>query len=139
MAEAVFKRICMERGMNVNVTSRGTLKSQEGSPVYAPAASVLKRHGYDFYHKSTLVTKKDVASADFILVMDSYNYRDVLRIAEGKNSRKVRKLGDFRPGGGDIDDPWYTRDFERAYEEIEDGCEGLADFLWKNFSAKISG
>jgi len=29
-----------------------------------------------------------------------------------------------RPGA-EISDPWYTRDFERTYRDVIEGCEGL--------------
>ena len=31
--------------------------------------------------------------------------------------------------GKDVDDPWYTRDFNTAFYEIEKGCEGLLSHL----------
>ena len=31
--------------------------------------------------------------------------------------------------GKDVDDPWYTRDFDKCFDEIKKGCEGLLQFL----------
>ena len=45
--------------------------------------------------------------------------------------QKVYRLLDFTDRPGDIDDPWYTNDFETAYREILRGCEGLLQTLKK--------
>ena len=38
---------------------------------------------------------------------------------------KVHRLLDYTGTPGDIADPWYTRDFETAYAQIEAGCRAL--------------
>ena len=42
---------------------------------------------------------------------------------------KVYLLLDFTDTPKDIDDPWYTRDFEKAYSEILVGCKALLSSL----------
>ncbi|MCD8205527.1 MAG: hypothetical protein LUD29_02805 [Clostridia bacterium] len=140
MAEAVFTRMCKESGMTgVKVKSRGTLESEKGRPVYMPAAKVLKDNGYDFVHFSVTLTKKDVDDAGLVLVMDSSNYYDVLKIGGAAAQGKVKKLGAFTKSGNDIEDPWYTGDFERTFSEIKEGCEGFAYFLRANHAGQIYG
>ena len=34
-------------------------------------------------------------------------------------------VDDEKLKGKDVDDPWYTRDFDLCFNEIEKGCEGL--------------
>ena len=36
------------------------------------------------------------------------------------DTTKIRKLEDY-----DIDDPWYTREFDRCYNETYEGCSKL--------------
>mgnify|MGYP004494165379 FL=1 len=43
---------------------------------------------------------------------------------------------DFTDQPCDIDDPWYTDDFETAYQEILKGCKGLLRFLEKSDDKK---
>ena len=40
-----------------------------------------------------------------------------------------RKLMDYNERGGDVADPWYTRDFAATYRDVTDGCLGLLHAL----------
>ena len=39
---------------------------------------------------------------------------------------------DFTDRGGDVADPWYSRDFDAAYRDIHDGCEGVLAWIEEN-------
>ena len=132
MAEAVFSRILEERGLaySFTVNSRATSDCEEGNPVYPPAQRVLKERGYNFSHRAKKLTLADIKNADYILVMDRMNLSDVTYLA-GAYSEKVRMLGHFLPEKIEIADPWYTRDFERTYNEIYSACNAFLDFLEK--------
>ncbi|MDE5729332.1 MAG: low molecular weight phosphotyrosine protein phosphatase, partial [Clostridia bacterium] len=65
----------------------------------------------------------------YVLVMDSGNLFDVLRLTGGKFGEKVLKLCSFTANPRDVADPWYTRDFNRAYEDIFDGCNCFLNYL----------
>ena len=67
---------------------------------------------------------------DYIVVMDSENYRDCKTVAARDAHSKIYFLSEFVDGetfrcGKDVPDPWYTGDFELTYELVELGCEGL--------------
>lgn len=131
MAEFVFKKMAEDRGVGdfFDVSSRGTSDEEEGNPIYYPAARVLRDHGIFGSHRAVQLTKKEVINADYILVMDSSNLYDVLRLTGGQCSEKVFKLCSFASRPRDVADPWYTRDFERAYADIYDGCEGFFNYI----------
>lgn len=38
---------------------------------------------------------------------------------------------DFTERKGDVADPWYSGNFDVAYRDIYEGCEGLIEFLSK--------
>lgn len=140
VAEAVFKNIAKERGFAsfVRVRSFATSDYEEGNPVYPPAARTLVAHGITgFEHRSRLLTLADVKNSDYILVMDDMNFRDVARIAGGGAAGKIFRLGSFLPSGGDIADPYYTRDFERAYSDIAGACSAFADYIAKKHPAAL--
>lgn len=140
MAEAAFKRIAEERGVGLsfNVTSRATSDCEEGNPVYSPARRLLKEKGYDFSHYSRQITLGEIKNADYVLIMDDINLRDIVRLTGGNYGEKIFKLGHFLPDKKDIDDPWYTGDFERAYAEIYAGCTAFMDYLLKEHAAAFS-
>lgn len=139
MAEFVFKRMIKDRGVEKSffVTSCGTSDYEEGNGIYPPAKRTLLKHGISAEHRSRPMTKSDVINSDFVLVMDSSNLFDVLRITGGAFGEKVYKLCSFTENPRDVADPWYTRDFDKAYEDIADGCEGFLNFVLKEREKEI--
>lgn len=132
MGEAIFKRMAEEEGLahSFDVRSFGTSDEEEGNPVYLPARRTLESHGiFGFTHRARQLSLKDVKNTDYILVMDNSNMFDVVRLTAGRYGEKIFKLGHFCTPQLDVDDPWYTRDFERAYREIYSGCEGFMEYI----------
>ena len=76
------------------------------------------------------MTKADYDDCDLIVCMDRNNIRNALRITGGDPERKIVLLLDYagRPGG-EVADPWYTGDFDAAWDDIVSGCEGLLEQL----------
>ena len=50
-------------------------------------------------------------------------------VFQNDKNKKIFKLLDFTDNSKDIADPWYTRDFEAAYQDILSGCQALLDTL----------
>lgn len=130
MAEAVFKRLAAERGISgsLQINSFATSGCEEDNPVYPPAAKVLKENGYTFTHRAKKISLADIKNADYVLCMDEMNRSSLLRLTGGNYSDKIHLLGGFA-GIGVIDDPWYTRDFERTYREIYSSCTAFLEYL----------
>ena len=131
MAEAVFKRLAVEEGVDnsLSISSFATSDCEVGNPVYPPAQRKLKQEGYNFAHRSQKLTLAEIKNADYVLVMDSMNYADVCRLAGANYRDKVFKLGSFLPEPIDIADPWYSGDFDRAYREIYSSCKLFLNYL----------
>ena len=131
MAELIFKNIVEERGLSLSfrITSFGTSDCEEGNPIYPPAKKTLIMHGIPGNHVAKQLSLKDIINNDYILVMDGSNLFDVLRLTGGKYDDKIFKLCSFTSDPRDVADPWYTRDFEKAFSDIKDGCESFLDFL----------
>lgn len=131
MAEAVFSHLLKERELDYyfNVNSFGTSSCEEDNPVYPPVAKLLRGKGYSFSHRAQTLSLADIKNADYVLVMDSMNLADITRLTRGGYAEKIFMLGHFLPQEKDIDDPWYTRDFARAYDEIYLACNNFLSFL----------
>ena len=98
-----------------------------GNPVYPPAQDILARHGISCAGKRAVQVKKsDYDEYDYLICMDTNNIRNLRRIIGEDKEGKVSLLLDHagRPGQS-ISDPWYTGDFQKTYEDIEEGCRGL--------------
>ena len=124
MAEAIFRQMTVERGISdsVEVDSFGTSDEEEGNAIYPLALKTLESHGITAKHTAKKITAKDVARFDYIVVMERRHLGQVLMLTSGKYSEKVMTLRQT-----DVVDPWYTRNFEKAYADIYDGCAELIE------------
>ena len=76
------------------------------------------------------MTKKDYDNYDYLIVMDSNNVRNLMRIIGQDPEHKVYKLLDFTERKGEsIADPWYTGNFDETYEDLIEGCEAFLEEL----------
>lgn len=60
--------------------------------------------------------------------MDGYNVSNLSRIVGGDKEGKIKMLLEFAGERRDIADPWYTGDFDKTYDDVLRGCEGLLRF-----------
>ena len=86
MAELIFTQMVKERGLSLSfrISSYGTSDCEEGNPVYPPAKKTLTAHGIEGGHIAKQISLKEVINNDYILVMDSSNLWDMLRLTGGK-------------------------------------------------------
>lgn len=128
MAECIMTDIVKARGLNVVVDSSGTSNEEEGNPIYPPAKAELSKHGVNVKnHLAKQLRSGDALKFDLFIAMEERNARAMRRIL-GADAKIVRLL-DFCDRPRDISDPYWTRDFETAYNEIRLGCERLADLI----------
>ena len=66
---------------------------------------------------------------DLIIAMDQANIRGIRRIAGGDPEGKIHLLLDYAGEHRNVADPWYTRDFDTAYDDILKGCRALLEKL----------
>lgn len=79
-------------------------------------------------------SKSDYDKYDYFICMDSNNIRNTMRIFGDDKDGKVCKMMSFAGMNRDVSDPWYSGDFEQAYNDIYSGCKGLL----KNSKAKLN-
>ncbi len=110
MAEYILKSLT-----NDYIESRATSLEEIGNDIYPPAKEVLRKNNIPFSrHYAKQITREDYDNFDLIICFDDYNLRNLNRMF-GNN--KIKKLLDK-----DIDDPWYTRDFDTCFSDIYEGC-----------------
>lgn len=132
MAEFVMKDLAEKAGIGdkVYIASAATSSEEIGSPVHRGTAAVLAERGISCAGKrSVRLEKTDYAYYDHIVGMDIYNIRNMLRLFGGDPENKVRLLMSFAGESRDVDDPWYTHDFETTYRDIAAGCAALAEIV----------
>lgn len=132
MAEFVMKDIVKKAGLEeqFEIASAATSTEETGNPVYPPAAKKLGEHGIGCAGKTARqLCRSDYRYYDLLIGMDSSNLRDMRRICGGDSQGKIHRLLDYTNRPGDVADPWYTRDFETAWRDVEQGCRGLLERL----------
>ena len=113
------------------IASAAISEEEWGNPIYPPAARTLRAHGipYDAVRTARPMEAADYDRYDLIIGMDEGNLRGIRSITGGDPEGKVRLLLDFAGEHRPIADPWYTRDFETAFNDIFTGCQALLAFL----------
>lgn len=107
------------------VDSCGVSDEEEGNPMDRRAVAMLLSHGIrPAPHEARRFSRGDYAMYDDILCMEERNRRGLLRLLGGDPEGKLRLLLDYTDDPHDIEDPWYSGDFEKAYREIREGCTG---------------
>lgn len=129
MAEFIMKKLAADAGMSgdIYIESAAVSREETGNDIYPPAKRKLTEKGIPFAPRcARTVTAHDLDLFDRIIAMDSSNMRILKR--NFPRSDKICRLSDFSDGR-DIDDPWYTGDFETAFNDIYRGCKALLDTL----------
>lgn len=132
MAEAIFNHMVKEKGLEGEFFAASAAVSREeiGNPIYPPAQRKLREEGIPFAKRGAVqLTAEDYMIYTYIIGMDTYNIRGMRRILGEDPDGKISRLLDFTAQPRDVDDPWYTGDFDRAYEDIREGCQALLRLL----------
>ena len=135
MGEFILKKMVKERGRETcfQIASAATSTEEIGNPVYPPARQKLKEHGVDCAGKTAVqLVRGDYGYYDYFLCMDRWNVKNTLRIFGGDPMNKVSLLLSWCGQQREVDDPWYSGDFDTAYREIERGCSAFLEQVLKN-------
>ena len=129
MAEFIMKDLVEKAGLSdrFRIESAATSTEEIGNPVYPPARRKLAEHGLGCAGKTARqLRRSDYADWDLLVGMDRANRRNMERICGGDPAGKIRLMLEFagRPMD-EVRDPWYTGDFEAAWQDILAGCQGL--------------
>ena len=128
MAEYVMRDLVRKAGLGQAVVADSAAATRDalGMGVHPGTREVLRRHGIACGgHRATPLRRSDYARYDLIVGMDEENRRDMLRILGGDPQRKVHLLLDWTDSPREIDDPWYTCDYDATYADVRRGCEAL--------------
>lgn len=134
MAEFVMRDMVKkaELGNEISINSSATSTEEIGNPVHYGTRNKLKQYGISVEGKYAVQLKKtDYEKYDYIIGMDSWNVRNIMRIIGSDSENKVYKLLDFAGQNRDIKDPWYTDNFDETYNDVLLGCTELLKEITK--------
>ena len=131
MAEFILKALVKARGLEGRyyIESAAVSSEEIGNPIYPPAKRSLSQHGVPFDNgkRARQVTRADYDRFDRIICMDASNLRWIRRIIPEDPEVKIHLMMSYTGVGRDVADPWYTGDFEEAFQDILEGCEAMLD------------
>ena len=133
MAEFAMKDLVRREGVAdaFRIDSAATSTEELGNPVYPPARRKLAQQGISCDGKTARqIEKADYDRYDYIIGMDRNNLRCIRTMAPQEDCCVMGMLLDYDKGG-EVADPWYTGDFEKAYRDVVRGCRGLLDTIVK--------
>ena len=123
MAEFVMKDIVEKEGIQdlFHIESAATSTEEIGNGIYPPARKMLLRHGiFCSGKRARQVTKNDLDTYDYLVLMDRNNMSNMIRMFGAENMNKVSMLLDR-----DVADPWYTGNFDKTMQDVQVGCTKL--------------
>lgn len=132
MAEFVLKDMVEKRGIadKFYIASAATSMEEIGNPVHHGTRNKLAQYGISTAGKHAVrMERSDYKKYDYIIGMDSWNYKNMLRIVGEDSEQKISLLLDYTDHPRDVADPWYTGDFDKTYEDVVAGCEGLLKYI----------
>jgi protein-tyrosine phosphatase len=134
MAEFVMKELCRQAGVveQFEIASAAVSREEIGNDIYPPAKRKLREKGFPFeFHAARQITRADYAYYDYVICADRSNLRWLERIIGEDTDHKVSLMMAWPQTNHksevipDVSDPWYTGDFEAAYQDIEQSCKAI--------------
>ena len=128
-AEFIFKDMISSNGLEdrFHIESAAVSTEETGNSIYPPAKRCLNAHGIAFDKDKTArqITLSDYTRFDIIICMDRMNLRWLKYIIPNDPEQKVHLMMSYTGLERDVADPWYTGDFETAYQDIKMASEAL--------------
>lgn len=131
MCQSVMTHLVEKRHLShlFTINSAATSREEIGNPPHYGTVSKLRQVGIPLVpHRAVQMTRADYENYDYLVGMDTYNIRSMIRIAGGDPDGKIYKLLSFAGIDRDVADPWYTGDFDATYRDVLMGCEALLEY-----------
>jgi len=125
----------LEQKLDANlytIDSAGTGAFHIGKQPDVRSITVAKKYGLDISNQRAQQFKaRYFEEFDYIFVMDSSNYKNVIALASSENERKkvALILNEITPDlNNEVPDPYYGGDqgFENVYQMLEKACVSIA-------------
>ena len=132
MAEFLMKELVRQAGQAEAfcIASAATSAEELGNPVYPPVRRKLAEHGIDCTGKTARqLTRRDYEDWDLLIGMDEENMAGMRRLFGGDPEGKLHMLLEYAGLHQGVADPWYTRDFDAAWQDVTVGCTALLNRL----------
>ena len=126
MAEFIMKNYINKEHLNISCASYATSTEEIGNDLYYLAKSTLDKYNIPYsIHHATRFNQRLYDEFDLFFVMDENNYYNLRYLINDMS--KVKFLKEYYPNHKDLEiaDPWYTRNFDLTYHEINESIKNL--------------
>ena len=123
-AEAVFRVLCAQAGVELRIESAGLGDWHVGNPPDERTQRHARSRGYDLSaQRARQVSARDFEEFDLILAMDSGHLRSLRGMARPEHVAKIRLFAE----DCDVPDPYYggAEGFERVLDLVEERCRAM--------------
>lgn len=141
MAEFVFRDLVEKKGLGdcFRIASAATSAEEIGNPVHYGTREKLREVGISVQGKRAVRMKReDYEEYDYLIGMDQRNIQNMKRILGEDEQGKIWKMMDFTEDSSDIEDPWYTGNFDKTYRDVYKGCLGLLQYIMNRHMEKTT-
>jgi len=129
LAQGILEHKCAAAGVNWTVDSAGTSGWHDGNAPDPRSVKIGHEYGIDISdQRSRKFTTTDYDAFDLILVMDTSNYNDIIKLAPTEESKdKVKMILNYVFPGENrkVPDPYYDDNFERVYGLLDSACDKI--------------
>ena len=135
LAEAIFKHKVKSRGWDqfIEADSCGTSNYHIGDSPDPRTMANAKKNGIPIDHCGRQLSGKDLREFDYILAMDSSNYRNITAVMGAESHlNKIKMMRDFDPfGKGDVPDPYFGGEegFQEVFKILNRTLDNFLDHL----------
>lgn len=141
LAEAIFKDKVKSKGWDrfIEADSCGTSNYHIGDSPDPRTIANAKKNGLRIDHCGRQLSKKDLQEFDYILAMDSSNYRNIAAVMEDEaHAGKIKMMRDFDPSGrGDVPDPYFGGEegFQEVFQILNRSLDNFLNYLHRTYIA----
>lgn len=131
MAKYIMRQFVKNAGLEnkIFVDSAGC-RTRGGGRMSKAAREMLKKNNIDFdQHISKRFTVEEYQNFDYIIALDEDIFYQAKKISNGDKNQKIRLFKNFDGENFSVDDPFCTGNYQRAFNEIFDGCRSLQSEL----------
>lgn len=130
-AEFIFKDFVKKEEISdkFDISSFALITSTEGQHIYRKSVEQLDLHNipYDKDRVAHPITRSIFDSADYVVYMENYHKILLKRRLFNCNLDKTCRLLDFTEDKRDLVDPYFSRDFITAYNDLYNGCVAMLE------------
>lgn len=132
MCEFILKDMIRKKGREDEfyIESCATSTEEIGRSLHPGAKRKLDEMGIpNERRRARQLTRQDYDKFDYLLCMDEWNVRNIMRIIIKDPEKKVHMLLEYAGEQREIADPWYTGNFDETYDDLTRGCTAFLRYL----------